>query len=127
MNIDVQVVSEECEVGVREMQALAQVFRDAASIAVQKNAEYGNAWQAQGWRGNVARILSKASRIKHMLWVQIPTLSRSQQFDIASDGLVLRRTSVEAEAIEDTLLDLINISAFALMNIRQDNEWGEKA
>lgn len=70
-----------------------------------KEQDYGEAWREQGWRGNVARILSKTSRLRNMLW-RTHTLENHD------------------EPVQDTLQDLIALTLFALINRQGRNEWG---
>jgi hypothetical protein len=90
---------------VRTLQRAAGLFGGALATLAYKDGHYRGAWKEQGWRGNVARILSKSSRLKAMLWRSDPT----------EDDL---------EPVVDTLVDLINLSVFAILNRRGDNEWG---
>lgn len=90
-------------------QAVAQVFQECLRLIEKKTPGYGRAWQEQGWMGNLARIMSKNSRLKNMLW-----RGRLNQMQSAD------------EPIEDTALDLINLCAFFLINRHIDNEWGTR-
>lgn len=74
-------------------------------LIIGKSQNYGEAWREQGWRGNMARILSKTSRLKYMLWCTNPLQST-------------------VEPVEDTLLDIGALAAFLLANRKEDNEWG---
>jgi hypothetical protein len=84
---------------------MAEVFENALNLAMAKNAGYGNAWQEQGWMGNLARILSKTARLKNMVW---------RDKGVESD----------TEPLEETVGDLINLSVFFLINRRELNKWG---
>lgn len=86
-------------------EALRQIFQEALALAIVKEQEYGGAWREQGWMGNLSRILSKASRLKNMLWM-----------DFAMES--------NEETTEDTALDMINLSAFFLLNKASRNKWG---
>jgi hypothetical protein len=90
------------------IQALSEVFEDALNLAASKNASYGDAWRRQGWMGNFARIHSKTSRLKNMIW----------RDDKDLDG-------ADKETIEDTLLDLINLAGFMMINRTDRNKWGD--
>lgn len=90
-----------------ELEAMAFEMQKALNIAARKNRAYGSAWREQGWMGNLARILSKTSRLKALLW--------------RDDARVLS----DDEAVIDTLHDLINLTVFALMNLGQQNRWGK--
>lgn len=85
----------------------ARVMAGALGTIAAKNADYGGAWQAQGWMGNLARIMSKTARLKNMLWRDDPGLRNSD------------------EPVTDTLVDLINLCVFALLNMRRSNRWGQ--
>ena len=82
------------------------VIAEALSLYRQKNRDYSDAWRRQGWAGNVARVLSKAARLKNMLWRDQPQMGTE-------------------ETVEDTLLDMINLCAFTIINIRENNRWGK--
>jgi hypothetical protein len=84
---------------------LLEVFGEAIVLQRQKGLTYGEAWRSQGSMGNVARVLSKAARLKKMLWTSMPIQSAE-------------------ESVEDTLLDTVNLAAFTLINIRDNNMWG---
>lgn len=84
---------------------LADVLVKSLILANRKAKTYGMAWWSEGYMGNVARVLSKASRIRKMLW-------RDQPFNDAS------------EPVWDTLMDLINLAGFAVINHREGNKWG---
>lgn len=73
---------------------------------VRKSQGYGNAWQEQGYMGSVARILSKAARIKNLVW-------REPNIDFK-----------EEESAQDTLVDLAALCAFATANMEESNQWG---
>lgn len=91
----------------RQMPDLSEVFLEALEMAIQKDVRYGGAWQKQGYMGNVARVLSKAARLKSMLWNDEPL-----------------DDTLEADVLE-TLMDLVNIAGFAVLNLREGNRWGE--
>jgi hypothetical protein len=93
--------------GYETQQRMLQVFEQCLHLQQRKGRTYRNAWREQGYMGNVARVLSKASRLKSMLW-------RDQAEYVAPDE----------EPAEDTLHDLINIAAFAVMNLAERNRWG---
>jgi hypothetical protein len=87
---------------------LAHMWNEQLQLFITKNMMYRDSWREQGWRGNVARILSKVSRIKAMLWGSVTW----QSFD-------------GDEPVEDTLRDLSLLCMFAIINRSHDNEWGE--
>jgi hypothetical protein len=78
---------------------------------VRKSQGYGNAWQAQGYMGNLARVLSKTSRLKNILWK-----------DDQSNGI---GASVGGESLADTLVDLGALAAFLSANFEEGNRWGQ--
>ena len=92
----------------RSLMKATEILASALVTMAGKDVQYGEAWREQGWRGNLARILSKAARLRAMLW---------------------RKDPVEGaeESVEDTLLDLINLAIFMLLNRRSENEWGRNA
>jgi hypothetical protein len=75
-----------------------------------KDAAYGGAWQKQGYMGNLARILSKAERLKNMCW----TDDNPAEFPIEGHD----------ESVLDTLKDLMALCAFMGANIEDGNRWG---
>lgn len=84
---------------------LLRIFHECLQLQQKKGQTYGKSWREQGYMGNVGRVLSKASRLRHMLWRDFP-------LDSAEEGVV------------DTLRDLINLAAFAMINHRNQNRWG---
>ena len=84
---------------------LVRLFERCINLVLVKNATYGNAWRQQGYQGNLARILSKTARLKEMLWGEHE-----------KPGL--------HESVEDTARDLINLTAFFLLNRQVENKWG---
>lgn len=87
------------------------VFEDALELASAKDAGYGAAWRAQGYMGNLARVLSKAERLRNLAWEDHPEGGGSLPQELR-------------EAVEEELRDIINIAAFGLVNLRDDNRWG---
>ena len=87
---------------------IVAMFNDAAlRLVASKSEGYGRAWEEQGWQGNLGRILSKASRLRHMLWRSEPVLA------------------VGTEHVRETLLDLANLCAFMAHNLDEGNRWGK--
>lgn len=84
---------------------LLDIFAEAIVLQRRKTLTYGDAWRSQGEMGNVARVLSKVARLRKMCWT-------SNQIASAD------------ESVEDTLLDLINLAGFMLINRRTGNKWG---
>jgi hypothetical protein len=86
---------------------LAGFFELVRLKVQQKEQAYAGAWREQGWRGNVARVLSKAKRLKNMLW-RTNTMDNSE------------------EPVNDTLIDLVALAAFTWINRQKNNEWGSE-
>jgi hypothetical protein len=84
-----------------------QVFDEAYSLFMQKNADYGDSWRNHGWRGNLGRILEKSDRLQTTLWH-----GRSVAF------------SVPDESARQTAIDMINTLAFFVINWDARKEWG---
>jgi hypothetical protein len=84
---------------------LMNLFIQCVNLQKKKGSTYGEAWRGQGYMGNVARVLSKASRLKNMLW---------RDMEIASSE----------ESVTDTAQDMINLLAFFLINKIEGNKWG---
>jgi len=97
-----------------DLQDLRNVVGDALRLAHHKNASYGNAWQAQGYMGNLARLMSKNARLRNLLWCD------------AEVGPPMGAEDVDSESVRDTLLDLINLSGFMLLNWEAGNRWGDQ-
>lgn len=96
---------EEGTEGYETVQQVAKIMEQVLDLIIAKSQSYGEAWREQGWQGNVARVLSKSTRIKNMLW---------QDFEVQD----------KKEGVEDTFMDLIAISCFAIINRRNGNKWG---
>lgn len=90
---------------VRTLLRLCEVFAGVLATVHAKERHYAGAWRDQGWRGNLARVLSKTSRLRNMLWRSDP---------IEGSG----------EPAQDTLQDLISLTAFTILNRQARNEWG---
>jgi hypothetical protein len=86
-----------------------RVLDEAMRLLSQKNATYQDAWKEQGWRGNLARIMSKVTRLRNMLWRSQITLMNGDK-----------------EHPRETLLDIINCCVFAILNIDDEREWGHE-
>lgn len=86
----------------------SQEFLRVLAIIRKKNAMYGDAWRQQGYMGNLARILSKAARLKAVMWRSDPPPLSAQ----------------EGETVLDTARDLIALAAFFIINYEQENGWG---
>lgn len=100
---------EERRQGAATCELLVHMWQEQLNLFLAKNTMYRDAWRDQGWRGNVARVLSKASRIKAMLW-----------------GSVTWNSFDGDEPVEDTLRDLSLLCMFTIINRSHDNEWGPR-
>lgn len=89
---------------------------EVRQLIVDKSAGYGNAWQEQGYMGNLARVLSKASRIKNLAW-----RDNSLDDSVAMDG---SDVDPNFESVEDTLKDSAALCAFFVANLREGRRWG---
>lgn len=98
---------EENMVGYETQRRLLHLFESCLVLQQRKASTYGEAWRDQGWVGNVGRVLSKAARLKNMVW-------RDQPVESAT------------EPVDETLMDMINLAAFALINYTDKNKWGNR-
>lgn len=106
MRLVLQMTDEEKrDPGAATAEAIAHEFSEAFDLIVAKNLDYGNAWQKQGWMGNLARIMSKCARLQYMLW-------RDNHYESSE------------EQVDETARDLMNICVFFLRNRAQQNRWG---
>lgn len=80
---------------------------------IRKSAGYGDAWQEQGYMGNLARVLSKSARLKNMCWKDGTWLDTGGE-----------EAEVEQEQVQDTLVDLGALCAFLVANLEEGNRWG---
>lgn len=85
------------------------VFAEALQTFDVKNADYGDAWRKSGWRGNLPRIFEKVERVRELLWRPDP-----------------RTPAVNDESAVNTLVDLMNSIAFAVVNLREEVEYGSE-
>lgn len=109
MRLHLEMSEEELHLqGSKEAETVAHVFIKAFDLYQRKRITYGKAWREQGYMGQTARILSKASRLKNMVW-------REQPFDNTE------------ETVDDTVIDIINLCVFWLLNRGQQNKWGRGA
>lgn len=97
---------DEAEKGYVTARMLADVFERVLTVVVEKDKGYGGAWRSQGWMGNLARVMSKDSRLKNMLW-------RDDPYEVMGD-----------ESVKDTVEDLIAIAGLLLLNFQRKNKWG---
>lgn len=91
--------------GFATLEAMRKVFEKCLQLQYRKGFTYGRTWQDQGYMGNVGRVLGKVSRLRNMVW-------RDSQIESSEESRM------------DTLGDLINIAAFAIINMENDNKWG---
>lgn len=87
---------------------MRRVFEEALALAERKNADYGDAWRDQGWRGNLSRVFEKAKRLRTILWS-----GRSVDPQVN-------------ENVRETGIDLINSLAFFIINRDSGVEWGHE-
>lgn len=95
------------------VQAWDSYSAQVRDIIVRKSEGYGDAWQAQGYMGNLARVMSKEARLRNMLW------GDNTDGDY-SEGEV----HPEYESVMDTLVDLGALAAFMVSNLEEGNRWG---
>lgn len=91
--------------GYETLEAMRKVFEKCLQLQYRKGFTYGRTWREQGYMGNVARVLGKASRLRNMVW-------RDSGIDSSEESRM------------DTLGDIINIAAFAIINMDINNKWG---
>lgn len=84
-----------------------RVLDEAMRLMSEKNASYNDAWREQGWRGCLARIMSKTTRLRNMLWRSHTSLLNGDK-----------------EHPRETALDMINHLVFFILNLDDDREWG---
>jgi len=77
-----------------------KIQNEAIELFIRKNADYGDSFAAHGPIGVIIRMSDKINRLTNMTKTQV--------------------TLVETETLRDTLLDLYNYSAMALMLIDND-------
>lgn len=83
------------------------VWADVQRKVEAKDDAYGQAWRKRGWRANLARVFSKADRLENLLWrTEIPIVGGTTD-----------------ETVEDTVLDMMALLAFFLINYRYGDEW----
>ena len=90
-------------------QQVWDVYAKAIEVFDQKNADYGDAWRTNGWRGNLSRIFEKVQRVRNLAWRPDP-----------------RVPAVGDEAVLETLQDLLNTTAFAIINMSEEVEYGHE-
>jgi hypothetical protein len=86
-----------------------RVFDEAVSLFEAKNADYGDAWRHQGWRGNLGRIFEKTERLRTLLW----------------RGDVHQLVTLDEDA-RQTAVDMLNTLAFFIINWDDRREWGHE-
>lgn len=85
------------------------VYAKAMQVFDSKNADYGDAWRTNGWRGNLSRIFEKTQRVRNLAWRPDP-----------------RVPAVGDEQVLETLQDLLNTTAFAIINMVEEVEYGHE-
>jgi hypothetical protein len=90
-------------------QQVWDVFAKAMETFDKKNADYGDAWRTNGWRGNLSRIFEKVQRVRNLAWRPDP-----------------RVPAVGDEQVLETLQDLLNTTAFAIINMIDEVEYGHE-
>ena len=91
--------------GLPTVQQAVEVLAAALATMVAKDRAYGGAWREQGWMGNLARIMSKAARLRNLLWR-----------DLTGEE--------NGETVADTIQDMINLLVFMTLNRQRGNRWG---
>jgi hypothetical protein len=87
---------------------MRRVYEEALALAERKNADYGDAWRDQGWRGNISRIFEKTKRLRTILWSGKPV-----------------ETHVD-ENVRETAIDMMNSLVFFVLNTDAGVEWGHE-
>jgi len=85
------------------------VYANAIQVFDKKNDDYGDAWRRNGWRGNLSRIFEKNERVRNLLWRTDP-----------------RTPAVGNETTVETLRDMLNTIAFAIINLEEEVEYGNE-
>lgn len=101
-----EVPGEQTE-GFSFVEAFVHQMENCLNLMWQKEQAYRGAWREQGYMGQTARLLSKASRLKNMLWTSHP-------FEMGE------------EVTQDTVEDMVNLGIFWLLNKGQRNPWGRE-
>lgn len=94
--MDKLTIDEEKYTGVPRTEQLSKVQKEALELFSKKNQDYGDAFSNYGPVGVVVRIGDKISRLS----------------SISKNGI-----NIETESMRDTLLDLHNYAAMAIMLI----------
>jgi len=92
--------------------AIWQGHSDAVLALIKSKQAYGDSWVRQGYMGNIGRVLSKADRLRNLMWRDL------NQDESAPD-------SPDNETVLDTLYDLSALCALAIANIEEGNRWGK--
>lgn len=79
---------------------MVEVLEEALRKYIERDGVYQGAWKEAGWEDSLDHIRSKAKRL--LRWSGTEPLTIQQQ------------------AIEDDAIDLINYTAFFLLNLRAD-------
>lgn len=84
------------------VEQMSKVQHEAIQLFAKKNRDYGDAFAEYGTVGVIVRMGDKIKRL----------------MKISSSGVAL----VDSESLRDTLLDLYNYSAMAIMLLDEDNK-----
>jgi hypothetical protein len=95
-------------VGSQTVHNVIGFMEDCLNLLYLKEQHYQGAWRQQGWMGQTARILSKASRIHALVW--------REQVLASGD-----------ETTDETIQDLANLCFLWMINKAGMNKWGENA
>jgi hypothetical protein len=100
-------------VGVSDIPAVQawDVYAAQVRDLLVRKAGYGNSWQHQGYMGNIGRVLSKADRLKELMWQDHNPFDKTSELE-------------EEESVQDTLMDIGPLAAFAVANLEEGNRWG---
>jgi hypothetical protein len=100
------------------LQGAIMFYDQCVDLMSKKNLAYGDAWRDQGYMGNIARVLSKVSRLRNLMWRSYPDMNQVLDPENSS------QEDTDAETVRDTLLDLANLCYFAARNLEEGNQWG---
>lgn len=90
-------------------QRMSRVLDEAVRLVSEKNTTYEDAWREHGWRGSLGKVLTKASRLRNMLWRPNNSLLNG-----------------EKETPREICLDMINHLVFMVLNMDEGREWGHE-
>lgn len=87
---------------------MKRIYDEALNLAERKNADYGDAWRTNGWRGNLSRVFEKDHRLRTLLW------------NGENPGPAVN------EGVRETAIDMLNTLTFFIMNLDAGVEWGHE-